>query len=62
MTTLVSALIILAALAVLGSLAMGIIGMVRKDVSDEQQNKMMQFRVGFQFMALILLGALFALK
>ncbi len=62
MNTLLSTLVILAALAVLASLVIGLIGMVKKDTPDEKQNKMMQLRVGFQFIALLLLGILFALR
>ncbi len=62
MNSVFSLLIIIAALAVLVSLVLGIIGMVQKDTPPEKQNKMMQFRVGFQFIALILLGIMFALK
>ena len=62
MNSIFSILVVLAALAVLGSLALGIIGMVKTDTPPEKQNKMMQYRIGFQFVALILLGFMFALK
>ncbi len=61
MNSVFSLLIIIAALAVLVSLILGLVSMVRKEPS-EKQNKMMQFRVGFQFIALVLLGIMFALK
>lgn len=61
MDTILSFLIILAALAVFASLVMGLIGMVKKDTPAEKQNKMMQLRVGFQLIALLLLGLMFAL-
>lgn len=61
MNTFLSVLIVLAALAVFASLVIGLIGMVKKDTSDAKQNKMMQFRVGFQLIALLLLGVMFAL-
>ncbi len=62
MNSIFSILVILAAIAVLGSLVLGVIGMVRTDTPPEKQNKMMQYRIGFQFIALILLGLMFALK
>ena len=62
MSSVFSIIIVLAAIAVLGSLALGIIGMVKTDTPPEKQNKMMQYRIGFQFIALILLGLMFALK
>ena len=62
MTTLFSLLLIGAAGAVLVSLGLGLAGMVQKNVSDAKQNRLMQARVGFQFLALIILGVLFMLK
>lgn len=62
MTTFFSILILLAAAAVLISLILGIIGMVKTDTPPERQNKLMQLRVGFQFIALILLGVMFLSK
>lgn len=62
MNTLLSILIILAGLAVFASLALGIIGMVNPKTPDKKQNKMMQLRVGFQFIALVLLGIMFAIR
>ncbi len=62
MTTLFSALLIAAAFAVFVSLVLGLAGMVKKDVSDERQNRLMQARVGFQFLALILMGIVLTIK
>ena len=62
MNSVFSFLIIAAALAVLVSLALGLIGMVKEGTPPAQQNKLMQLRVGFQFVALILLGVMFVLK
>ena len=62
MNTLLSILIILAGIAVLASLVIGLIGMVKEGTPDKKQNKMMQMRVGFQFIALILLGITFAIR
>jgi hypothetical protein len=62
MNTLLSILIILAGIAVLASLVLGLIGMVKEGTPDKKQNKMMQMRVGFQFIALILLGITFAIR
>ena len=62
MTTLFSILLGAATLAVFISLVLGLSGMVQKKPSDAKQNRLMQARVGFQFLALVLLGVLFALK
>jgi len=62
MNTLLSILIILAGIAVLASLVLGLIGMVKEGTPNKKQNKMMQMRVGFQFIALILLGITFAIR
>ena len=62
MNTLLSILIILAGIAVLARLVLGLIGMVKEGTPDKKQNKMMQMRVGFQFIALILLGITFAIR
>jgi hypothetical protein len=54
-------LMVVAALATLGVLARGIIIMARgKDVTGQQSNKMMSYRVAFQFLAIIFIIILFA--
>jgi hypothetical protein len=54
---------VIAALATLGVLARGIIIMARgKDVTGEQSNKMMTYRVAFQFLAILFIVILFALN
>ena len=54
---------VIAALATLGVLARGIIIMARgKDVSGEQSNKMMTYRVAFQFLAIVFIIILFAIN
>jgi hypothetical protein len=54
---------VVAALATLGVLARGIIIMARgKDVSGEQSNKMMTYRVAFQFLAIVFIIILFAIN
>ena len=51
---------VIAALATLGVLARGIIIMARgKDVTGEQSNKMMTYRVAFQFLAIVFIIILF---
>jgi hypothetical protein len=54
---------VIAALATLGVLARGIIIMARgKDVTGEQSNKMMSYRVAFQFLAIVFIVILFLLN
>ena len=54
---------VVAALATLGVLARGIIIMARgKDVSGEQSNKVMTYRVAFQFLAIVFIIILFAIN
>jgi hypothetical protein len=54
---------VIAALATLGVLARGIIIMARgKDVTGEQSNKMMTYRVAFQFLAIVFIIILFAIN
>jgi hypothetical protein len=54
---------VIAALATLGVLARGIIIMARgKDVTGQQSNKMMTYRVAFQFLAIVFIIILFAIN
>lgn len=62
MSFILTGLLITAMLAVLVSLSLGLAGMVKKNVSDEKQNRLMQARVGFQFLALILIGLVLVFK
>jgi Hypoxia induced protein conserved region len=52
-------LIILAALATLAALVMGVITMARgKDMTGERSNKLMSYRVMFQAITILLVGVL----
>ncbi len=52
-------LIILAALATLAALVMGVITMARgKDLTGERSNKLMSYRVMFQAITILLVGVL----
>ncbi len=54
---------VIAALATLGVLARGIIIMARgKDITGQQSNKMMSYRVAFQFLAIVFVVILFLLN
>jgi hypothetical protein len=54
---------VVAALATLGVLARGIIIMARgKDVTGQQSNKMMSYRVAFQALAIIFIVILFLIN
>ena len=54
---------IVAALATLGVLARGIIIMARgKDITGQQSNKMMSYRVAFQALAIIFIVILFLIN
>jgi hypothetical protein len=54
---------VIAALATLGVLARGIITMARgKDVTGQQSNKMMSYRVAFQALAIIFIVILFLIN
>ena len=54
---------VLAALATLGVLARGIIIMARgKDVTGQQSNKMMSYRVAFQALAIVFIIILFLIN
>ncbi len=54
---------VIAALATLGVLARGIIIMARgKDVTGQQSNKMMSYRVAFQALAIIFIIILFMIN
>ncbi|KPF77830.1 hypothetical protein IP88_05495 [alpha proteobacterium AAP81b] len=54
---------VLAALATLGVLARGIIIMARgKDLTGQQSNKMMTYRVGFQALAILFIIILFVIN
>lgn len=63
MNTLLIVFIVVAALATLFVLARGIVIMARgKDITGEQSNKMMSYRVGFQLLAIIFVVILFLLN
>jgi Hypoxia induced protein conserved region len=54
---------VVAALATLGVLARGIIIMARgKDLTGQQSNKMMSYRVGFQALAILFIIILFVIN
>ena len=54
---------VIAALATLGVLARGIITMARgKDISGQQANKMMSYRVAFQALAIVFIVILFLIN
>jgi hypothetical protein len=54
-------MMVVAALATLGVLARGIIVMARgKDITGQQSNKMMTYRVGLQALAILFIILLFA--
>ncbi len=54
---------VIAALLTLGVLARGIIIMARgKDITGKQSNKMMSYRVAFQFLAIVFIVILFLLN
>jgi hypothetical protein len=54
---------VIAALATLGVLARGIIIMARgKDVTGQQSNKMMSYRVAFQALAIVFIVILFLIN
>ncbi len=56
-------LMVVAALATLGVLARGIIIMARgKDITGQQSNRMMSYRVAFQALAIIFIFILFAIN
>lgn len=61
--TILIVLMIAAALATLTVLARGIIIMARgKDVTGEQSNKMMSYRVAFQGLAIVIIVILFLIN
>ena len=61
--TILIVLMILAALATLTVLARGIFIMARgKDVGGVQSNKMMSYRVAFQFLAIVIVVIIFVLN
>jgi hypothetical protein len=61
MTTLLAVLLALAMAAVLGVLAWGMIGLVRGGGDPRRSNKLMQYRVILQAVALLLAIALISL-
>ena len=61
MALLLKGLIFLAAAGVLVSLALGLFGMINPKATAKKQNRLMQWRVALQFLALALLGALYLL-
>ncbi len=63
MNTLLIVFMVLAALATLGVLARGIITMARgKDITGQQSNRMMTYRVGLQALAILFIIILFAIN
>ncbi len=53
-------LIVLGALATLGALVLGVVNMARgKDLTGERSNKLMSYRVLFQFLTIIFVMILF---
>ncbi len=58
MTTFLTVLVVLALLATVGVLFAGLLGMVRGTQDSHRSNKLMQYRVGFQGLALLLFIAL----
>ena len=62
MESFLTALMIVAALAVLLSLGLGLVGMVKAQPNQVRQNRFMQLRILFQFIALILLGIMVYLR
>lgn len=61
MTTFLTVLLVLAMLGVLGVLGAGIFGLVRGGGDPRRSNKLMQSRIVFQALALVLLAALMML-
>jgi hypothetical protein len=61
MALLLKGLIFLAALGVLMSLGLGLVGMLNPKASVKKQNRIMEWRVVLQFLALLLLGVLYLL-
>lgn len=61
--TILIVLMIAAALATLGVLVRGIVVMARgKDVSGVQSNRLMSYRVAFQFTAIVIIVIIFLLN
>lgn len=58
MATFFTVLLVLALLATVGALFAGLFGMMRGTQDPQRSNKLMQYRVGFQGLALLLFVAL----
>lgn len=54
MTTFLTVLVVLALLATVGVLFAGLLGMVKGTQDGQRSNKLMQYRVAFQGLALLL--------
>ncbi len=52
------ALVALAMLATVGVLFAGLLGMARSPGDGARSNRLMRYRIGFQFLALVLFGLL----
>jgi hypothetical protein len=57
MKTVLTVMVGMAMLATVGVLVAGLLGMARSS-SGAQQNRIMRYRIGFQFLALVLFGLL----
>ena len=58
MKTFMMVLVGLAMLATVGVLFAGLLGMARDPGNGARSNKLMRYRIGFQFLALVLFGLL----
>jgi len=58
MKTVVVVLVALSMLATVGVLFAGLLGMARSPEDGARSNKLMRYRIGFQFLALVLFGLL----
>lgn len=58
MKTVMIALVALSMLATVGVLFAGLLGMARSPGDGARSNKLMRYRIGFQFLALVLFGLL----
>ena len=58
MATFLTVLLVFALLGVVGALALGMVGMVRGTQDPMRSNRLMQYRVAFQGLALLLFVAL----
>lgn len=62
METTLDILVVIAAVAVLVSLIVGLFALIKPNPDPKMQNKMMQMRIFFQFIALIILGIIFYIR